>query len=234
MIGQAKRIPVTPHRVLALSGDLLGHGELADRASPAAPAFPLRVGPFDIGIEPGVEQDQKNPLRPAHVFRIGGRELALPVVAEAQTLDLPPDIGYVALGCDPGVGSRFDSILLGRQAKGVVAHGVQDVVTSHALKTAIHVGGGVSYRVSDVKPFAGWVGKHVEHVQLGLGAIIRRAEGLVLLPVFLPPGLDIVRVVNRHRFPRNWNIATEPGRRKPVSGYKDYSDGAKMQSFPGR
>jgi hypothetical protein len=29
-----------------------------------------------------------------------------------------------------------------------------------------------------------------------------------------------MRVVNRHRFPRNWNIATETERRKTVSGGK--------------
>ena len=54
-----------------------------------------------LGIEPGVEQHQENPLRPAEIFGVGRRQFAIPVVAEAEHFQLPAEVGDVLLGRSP-------------------------------------------------------------------------------------------------------------------------------------
>ena len=51
----------------------------------------------DLGLvgEPALEQLQEDPLRPAEVVGIGGVDLARPVVAEAEHLELAAEGGDV-------------------------------------------------------------------------------------------------------------------------------------------
>jgi hypothetical protein len=58
---------------------------------------------------------------------------------------------------------------LGREAEGIPAHRVQDVVALHALQTRQHVGRGVALRVADVQAGTGRIREHVEDVVLRLG-----------------------------------------------------------------
>ena len=48
-------------------------------------------------------QLKKDPLGPAEVLRVGGINLALPVVTEAHRLDLPPEILDISCRCHPRV-----------------------------------------------------------------------------------------------------------------------------------
>ena len=90
----------------------------------------------------------------------------------------------------------FDGVLLGGQTEGVVAHGVEHVEALHPLVAADDVGGGVALGVADMQARTAGVGKHVEHVVLGLGgieALVTRAggaEGLLGVPALLPLGLE--------------------------------------------
>ena len=105
----------------------------------------------------------------------------------------------------------LDGVLLGRQAEGVPAHRVQDVVAERAAVTGQNVRGGVAFRMPDVQPRAGRVGEHVEDVELGqllrLGLAVALGEGmacgrhfarvpgaksLLLVPLALPFGFDQV------------------------------------------
>ncbi len=110
-----------------------------------------------------------------------------------------------------------DGVLLGGQAEGVPADGMQDVT---ALGTAIageDIGGGVALGMADMEAGPGGVGEHVEDVELGgeggggsglaaetvaLGegmvrgdhlSGIERAKGLFAFPVLLPTGFDQVK-----------------------------------------
>ncbi len=150
------------------------------------------------GVVPRVVQQQENPLRPAEIIRIGGIDFTVPVVTEAEHLDLPAERGDVLLGGGAGVRAGFDGVLLGRQAEGVPAHRVQDVEAAHALVAGQDVGGGVALGVADVQAGAARVGEHVEDVELRLVRQVRRAEGLVFQPVLLPARLDRLGVVTRH------------------------------------
>ena len=182
-------------------------------------AIPLRFqGPLQLGDRPGgvgllvvpaIEELQEDPLRPLVVLDIRGAQPARPVVAEAEHLDLPLDVGDVLLGGDARVHAVLDGVLLGRQAEGVVAHRVQHVVAAHARVPGDDIGGGVALGVPHVQAGAGGVGKHVQHVQLGrLGVKTRlaradSAEAVVRSPVVLPLLLDGRKIVRAHNVPRS-------------------------------
>ena len=141
---------------------------------------------------------QEDPLRPLEVVRVGGIDLAVPVVAEAEHLDLPAEGVDVLLRGDARVRAGLDGVLLGGQAEGVPAHRVQDVEAAHALVAGQDVGGGVAFGMADVQAGAAGVGEHVEDVELRLVRTgpVRRAEGLVRLPELLPARLDRRGVVS--------------------------------------
>ena len=131
-------------------------------------------------------------------MRIGRVHFSVPVVAEAEHLDLTAEGVDVLLGGGAGVRAGLDGVLLGRQAEGVPAHRVQHVEAAHPPVAGQDVGGGVALRVADVQAGPAGVREHVEDVELRLVRQVRRAEGLVLQPVFLPARLDRLGVVTRH------------------------------------
>ena len=132
----------------------------------------------------------EDPLGPAHVARVGGVDLARPVVGEAQRLELAPVDVDVAPGGLARVGAGLDGVLLGGQPEGVPAHRVQHVDAAHPLVAGDGVGADVALRVADVEARARRVGEHVEHVELGPARIELGAKGSPLRPVALPARLD--------------------------------------------
>jgi hypothetical protein len=96
--------------------------------------------------------------------------------------------------------SGGERVLLGRKSEGVPSHRMQDVETLHALVTRHDVGGGIALRMADMETRTRWVWKHVENVVFGTRRIFGHPEGLVSLPVGLPPGFDDTRFVLRHGF----------------------------------
>jgi len=83
-------------------------------------------GPFVDVREAAAEELQEDPLGPADVARVGGVDLALPVIAEAQRLDLPAEVRDVVLRIARGVRPRLDGVLLRRESECIPADGVQD------------------------------------------------------------------------------------------------------------
>ncbi len=163
---------------------------------------------------------EEDPLGPLEVAGVGGVDLAGPVVAEAEFLDLAFEVGDVGGGVFPRVLAGLDGVLFGGQAEGVPAHRVQDVVALGAMIAGDDVGRGVTLGMTDVQTGPGRVGEHVERVELGrelavgvprgegvLGgdflAGVPGAKGLLLVPEALPFGLDdmkgILSASDRHK-----------------------------------
>jgi hypothetical protein len=162
-----------------------------------------RPRPTQLGVVPGVEQPQEDPLRPPVERRVGGGHAAALVVAQPQRPELAAHGGDVLLGGGAGVLARLDRVLLSRQAERVVAHGVQHVATAHPLEAGEDVGPDVAQGVAHVESRSAWVGEHVQHVELGpahhpVEAVRQRARGVggvvrpVLGPARLPARLDLV------------------------------------------
>ena len=143
---------------------------------------------------------QEYPLRPAIIVRIGGTELARPVVREPQRFQLRAEPVDVAARRDPWMRVGANGVLLGRKPEGVPADRVQDVVAAHALEARDDVGRGVTLRVAHMQSGAAGIGKHVEDIGLGprLVGPGRRPEGSFTLPARLPLGFDLGERVRRH------------------------------------
>ena len=120
----------------------------------------------------------------------------LPVVGEAEHLELALEGRDVLERGRARVRAGLDRVLLGGKAERVPAHRMEDVEAAHALVARDDVGRGVALGVPDVEPGARRVREHVEHVRLRACPACRSARKVcVLVPVPLPLGLDGRRIV---------------------------------------
>ena len=191
-------------------GPLLGLGLAVGREGQRLDGLGLVCG----RVEPRIVDLQEDPLRPPEVFWIGGGQLARPIVAEAQRLDLAREVGDVGLGGDPRVLAGFHRVLLGRKTKRIPPHRMQHV---EALSPAIacqDICRRVALGMPDMQTCPRRVGEHVENVEFrrqigsrrrparqimaqpeGVGfrnvvSRVPRPEGLLCRPVPLPPGFN--------------------------------------------
>ncbi len=168
-----------------------------------------RLGFFRSGIEPRIVKLQENPLRPTEVAGVGRADFAVPIVAEADRLELATEVVDVAGGGDARVLAGFDGELLGGQAEGIPAHRVQDIEAPHPVEARENIRRGVALDMADMEAVAARVGEHVENVELRLGrveALVTRvfgAEGTALDPLLLPLGFELregkLLALRRHR-----------------------------------
>ena len=142
-----------------------------------------------------LEQAGKEPLLPAIIVRIAGRKLALPVIAEAKLPELVAHVVDVFTGPPGRRHAVLDGGVLGRQAEGVPAHGLQDIAALHALVAGDHVADGVVAHMPHVQPPAG-IGEHGEAVVFFPPRILGDPEGPVRFPILPGLGLDFLRSVD--------------------------------------
>ena len=129
----------------------------------------------------------ENPLGPLIEGGVGGGDHLGPVVVKAQLPELLGEGFDVLLGEAVGMVAGVHGILLGGQAEGIVAHGVQHIVALHPLHAGHDVRCGVALGMARMQAHAGGVGEHIQHIILGLGEIPHIGmEGIVLFPVFMP------------------------------------------------
>jgi hypothetical protein len=144
--------------------------------------------------QPLFMQAGEEPLLPAVIVGIAGGKFPPPVEAEAQGFELLAHVIDVAAG--PGGGGRLvgDGGIFRRQPEGVPAHGVQDVLTQHALVTGDDVGDGVVANVPHVQPATG-VGEHGQAVVLVATEIVAGGKAAPRLPVRLGVAFEGLGVV---------------------------------------
>ena len=190
------------HARRPVDGGFVDEGEavVVDFSTAHSFFFEFGNGACFLGLlaEVGVVELDEDPLGPLDVAGVGGVDFAVPVVSEAEGLELAAEVFDVGFGGDAGVLAGFDGVLFGGESEGVPAHGVEDVEAVHAFVAADDVGGGVALGVADVETGAGGVGEHVEDVVLGLGGVevgiawSGGAEGFVFEPMLLPFGFELV------------------------------------------
>src|SRR5688500_10453258 len=78
-------------------------------------------------IVPAVEDLEEDPLCPLVVGGLTGPDLTAPVIAESDFVHLTDKIFDILLSRPGRMDSMLDCVLLGRQSKGVKAHGMQYV-----------------------------------------------------------------------------------------------------------
>jgi hypothetical protein len=205
--GAERRTPVDRHLghvCQAVAVEDLGAFDLVEAVEGAVRVellgqFADRAGRVALGIEPRVVQLQEDPLRPPVVVRFDRCQLAGPVIAEAQRLELADHVADVALGRLARVHAVLDGELFCGQAEGIEAHRVQDVEPLHPLQPAVDVRRDVPQRMAHVQAHARRVREHVQAIQLrpcrveaGVARVEHRERAL-LGPVLLPACLDGVR-----------------------------------------
>ena len=77
--------------------------------------------------------------------------------------------------------SALDSGVLRRQTEGVPTHRMEHVEAAHAFVARHHIADGIIAHMAHVNA-PGGIGKHLEHVILGLGGVFGDVERLLLGP----------------------------------------------------
>ena len=142
-----------------------------------------------------VEHFLECPLGPVVVCGVAGAHFAVPVVAEPDFVELLAIAVDIVHGGHLGVLTGLNGILFGRQAIGVVAHGMQHVETLQAFVARIDVACNVAERVTYVQSGAAWIGEHVEHIEFRARVVNLSLVDFIVFPVFLPLLLDFFVII---------------------------------------
>ena len=106
-------IPVGCNSAFSFGKDILGYGQFGNGS-----AFLL------LCVEPGIKQDQENPLSPAKILAIRRCQASIPVVGKSQHLQLACKLTDVLFRTDARRHIVKNGIFFGGQSKGIVAHRV--------------------------------------------------------------------------------------------------------------
>ena len=99
------------------------------------------------------------------------------------------------LGAYGRVYAMLQRILLSRQAKSIVAHGVQHIEAFQAFVAAENIAGNVAERMAHMQAGTAGVRKHIEHIILGLAAVVGHLIRFGIIPLLLPFFFNGVEVV---------------------------------------
>ena len=129
---------------------------------------------------------KKNPLRPMVIFFIGGIDLAVPVIAESERLDLTLERLDILFGRDGRMSPGFHCILLGGKPECIPSHRMQNIVAAHPFEPAENIGCGISLRMPDMQSGPARIRKHIQHIEFFFTGNLRCLERFMFVPVFLP------------------------------------------------
>ena len=141
---------------------------------------------------------QEKFLFPAIVFGTAGRNLPAPVVGVAHALKLRAHVVDVGVGPLCRMRSVLDGGVFRRQAEGVPADGMQDIVALKTAETRHDVAYGVVADVSHMNVARG-IREHFHKKILGLGRIDIAVEGAFFSPYLLPLLFQRMRIVTRRK-----------------------------------
>ena len=145
---------------------------------------------------------KEDPLRPLIVAGIGGVDLAVPIKAEAQHLELLTEMIDVSLSDNSRMNVVLNGEVFSGQAESIPADGEQHVIALQALFAADDIHGRVRARMTDVQSGSRRIGELDQRIVLGLGKIVAGGKGLFLVPDLLPflfNGSKIIRRVGHDK-----------------------------------
>ena len=139
----------------------------------------------------------KHVLAPAIIRRIAGVKHALIVVGKAHLAHSRLCLLDISIRPGRSLGVVLNRSIFCRQTKSVKADGVKHVHPAHARMTSDTVAYGVVARVAHVQ-IARRIGKHLQHVFLGLRGVSVGLVGFILVPKRLPLILNGMGIVGRN------------------------------------
>ena len=142
-----------------------------------------------------LEELEKEPLIPAVVLRKTGRNLARPVVGEAEPLHLRLHVGDVAQRPLARWRVVLDRGIFRRQSERIPSHGMKHVVAIHPHVARQRIANRIVAHVPHVQRARG-IGQHFENVILLLGRVgLGGVKRSILLPALEPFSLNALRVI---------------------------------------
>ena len=88
----------------------------------------------------------------------------------------------------------FDGGIFRRHAERVESDGMEHVEAPHGPEPGHHIPDGIVPHVAHVQ-VPGGIREHFQHIGFGPGILIADLVGLVVFPILLPPGFDLVWLV---------------------------------------
>ena len=152
-------------------------------------------GHFRLVGQPVFQQLEEDPLGPLVIGGVGGVHFPAVVEAEAQPLQLLPEVIDVLFGDDGGMYVVLDGEILRGQAERVVADGIQHVVALHAALAGDDVQRRVGAGMAHVQPVSAGVRELDQAVILGLVRGELGFEHAAVGPFLLPFRFNGFRVV---------------------------------------
>ena len=144
---------------------------------------PVDGGVFLVGEAVFIKL-QEDPLRPFVIIRQTGRDLAVPVKAEAQRLELALHVGDVFLGPFCRRDAVLDGCVFSWQTEGVPAHWMQHVVAMHGFETRDDIPDGIVAHMAHME-IARWIWKHFQAVVVWFFCVVGTVH-VVRCPLLLP------------------------------------------------
>ena len=179
------------HRLMAAPAFAVFHLFVGQhRAAGIAPVH----GSFLLHSQAPFVHQFKEPLGPFVVFFLAGGHLPVPVVGKPQFLQLTGHVGNVFHGPFRRGDVVLDGRIFCRHPEGVEADGVQHVEAPHGAEPGHYVADGVVAHMAHVQ-VAGRIREHFQHIGFGPGIIVLHLVGLVVGPVLLPPGFNLMRFI---------------------------------------
>ena len=107
---------------------------------------------------------QKKPLRPFVIFRLASGNFPRPIIRKTDGFNLAAEGGNICPRRFARVHAGFDSIVLGREPKGVKTHRVQNGLALHSQITGVNIGRCVAFRVPHMQSGTRRVREHIQNV----------------------------------------------------------------------
>ena len=142
-----------------------------------------------------IKELEEDPLGPLVIVILGRIYRSGPVKGESNAFKLIGKLRNVGIGDHAGMRVCLDGIVLGRQAKCVIADREQDVVTLHPALSGQHFHAAVCFDMTDMHAGSTGVRELDQPVELGLVTEILRLEEFGIFPLFLPLGFNLLKIV---------------------------------------
>ena len=140
-----------------------------------------------------IELDE-NPLHPLVILFLASGNFPVPVVAEAQALQLTVHFRNVAVRPNCRMNIILNSRVFCRQSEGVPSHRMQNIVSLQSLETCNYVSDGVVPHMSHVQ-LTGRIRKHFQNVILLFVVILHGLERIFFFPYVLPLLFNFCEIV---------------------------------------
>src|SRR5699024_8068150 len=118
-----------------------------------------------------IEELNEYPLRPLVVINIRRSNLPVPVIRKPKHLELTLEGLDIFLGREIRMNAGFDRMAFGRKTERIPTHRMKNIKALHSFVAGHDIGGGIAFRVADMKSGTRWIGEHIEDVIFGFRSV---------------------------------------------------------------